>query len=210
MPDQRLTTYLNNEPGVIALPIQFGGTDSTNKSDAFTRLSPGTTKGDIFVYDGSNVIRLAIGTNGYVLTSDSNQASGLKWGQSLANSNDLAETIFTITNNQSSAADVTGLLFSGSSTRSARLSVQFYINTTGAGATEMSARGEYLATYKSTAGTWDLAPLGVGGDIESTSGMPAGITLTITSSGQVQYTSTNVTGTPGTSKMTFKAETMSV
>lgn len=40
--------------------------------------SPLTMKGDIFVYD-TGIQRLAVGTNGQVLTVDSSEATGLKW-----------------------------------------------------------------------------------------------------------------------------------
>jgi hypothetical protein len=39
---------------------------------------PLTTKGDIYVY-GSSATRLPVGTDGFVLTADSTQATGLKW-----------------------------------------------------------------------------------------------------------------------------------
>lgn len=41
--------------------------------------SPLTTKGDVWGYDTTNA-RIPIGTNGQVLTADSTQALGLKWG----------------------------------------------------------------------------------------------------------------------------------
>lgn len=40
---------------------------------------PGTTKGDIYVYNGSDTVRLPVGSNDDVLTADSAQATGLKW-----------------------------------------------------------------------------------------------------------------------------------
>jgi hypothetical protein len=42
-------------------------------------ITPTTTKGDIMVEDGVNVIRLAVGSDGEVLTADSAEASGVKW-----------------------------------------------------------------------------------------------------------------------------------
>jgi hypothetical protein len=47
-------------------------------------VTPTTTKGDIIVEDGSNAIRLAIGTDTHVLTADSAEATGIKWAASPA------------------------------------------------------------------------------------------------------------------------------
>jgi hypothetical protein len=38
-----------------------------------------TTKGDVIVHNGTENIRVAVGTNGQVLTADSAEASGVKW-----------------------------------------------------------------------------------------------------------------------------------
>ena len=42
-------------------------------------MTPTTTKGDLLVDDGTNAIRIAIGANNTVLTSDSTQTVGLRW-----------------------------------------------------------------------------------------------------------------------------------
>jgi len=63
-----------------AVPIANGGTGQTTASSAFNALSPIIAKGDIIVGDGVNSSnRLAVGTNGYVLTADSSTATGVKW-----------------------------------------------------------------------------------------------------------------------------------
>ncbi len=47
-----------------------------------------TTKGDQYVYNGSNLTRLPVGTDGQILTSDSGTATGLQWA-AFANSTPL-------------------------------------------------------------------------------------------------------------------------
>jgi hypothetical protein len=42
-------------------------------------VTPTTTKGDIIVENGSNAVRLAVGSNDQVLTADSGEATGVKW-----------------------------------------------------------------------------------------------------------------------------------
>jgi len=61
------------------IAIANGGTGQTTQTAAFNALDPLTTKGDIIVNDGTNSIRVAVGTNNQVLTADSAQASGVKW-----------------------------------------------------------------------------------------------------------------------------------
>lgn len=113
----------------------------------------------------------------------------------------LGETSFTVANNQVAAANVTGLAFAGGATvRSFFVDYEIYRNTTSTGATELSESGLLIGTYKPVAGTWEMVQAPVAGD--------AGVTLSITSGGQIQYTSTSITGTPASSFMKFKARTM--
>jgi hypothetical protein len=65
-----------NVTGTVA--IANGGTGQTAKAAAFDALSPNTTKGDISVYSSTNA-RLAVGSDGQVLTADSAQTQGVKW-----------------------------------------------------------------------------------------------------------------------------------
>lgn len=58
------------------LAIAGGGTGQTSASAAFNALSPITTTGDLIIGNGTNsATRLAIGTNGYILTSNGTTAS---------------------------------------------------------------------------------------------------------------------------------------
>lgn len=122
--------------------------------------------------------------------------------ETLAGAAYISPTEFTIANNQSAAANVTGLLFAGASVRSFVVEYQVYRNTTGGGATELAETGFLKGTYSTVAASWEMANYDCVGD--------AGILFSITAGGQVQYTSTNITGSAATSKMTFKALTMPV
>jgi hypothetical protein len=62
-----------------AIEIAYGGTGQTTQTAAFDALSPATTKGDLIVDNGTNNVRLPVGTNGHVLTADSTATEGLKW-----------------------------------------------------------------------------------------------------------------------------------
>jgi hypothetical protein len=62
-----------------ALGIANGGTGQTTQTAAFDALSPTTTKGDLIANNGSDNIRVAVGSDNQVLVADSTQASGVKW-----------------------------------------------------------------------------------------------------------------------------------
>lgn len=60
------------------IAIADGGTGQTTKQAAFDGLSPLTTQGDILTHDGTNNVRLAIGTAGQVLKVNGT-GDGLEW-----------------------------------------------------------------------------------------------------------------------------------
>jgi hypothetical protein len=74
---------INDGTGAISseanLAISRGGTGQGTKTAAFDALSPNTTKGDVTIHNGTNNIRVAVGSDTQVLTADSTQASGVKW-----------------------------------------------------------------------------------------------------------------------------------
>jgi hypothetical protein len=72
--NQNTTGTAANVTGTVA--IANGGTGQTTAGAAFNALSPITTTGDLILGNGSNsATRLAIGANGYLLTSDGTTAS---------------------------------------------------------------------------------------------------------------------------------------
>lgn len=75
--NQNTTGTAGNVTGTVA--IANGGTGQTSQTAAFDALAPTTTKGDLIVSDGTDNVRLGVGTNNYVLTADSAQATGVKW-----------------------------------------------------------------------------------------------------------------------------------
>ncbi len=64
---------------IPTVPVAQGGTGQTTKKEGFDALAPTTTKGDLIVSDGSDNVRLGVGTDNYVLSAASGEASGVKW-----------------------------------------------------------------------------------------------------------------------------------
>lgn len=61
------------------LAIANGGTNASTSQGAINNTSPLTTKGDVVTFDGTNTVRLAVGTDGFGLVADSAQTTGIKW-----------------------------------------------------------------------------------------------------------------------------------
>lgn len=69
-----------NQPQSVLTVAESQVTNLTTDLASKVPLSTVTTKGDLIAATGSaTVTRVAVGTNGYVLTADSTQASGVKW-----------------------------------------------------------------------------------------------------------------------------------
>jgi hypothetical protein len=68
---------LNNIGGTLG--ITKGGTGQTAKTAAFDALAPTTSKGDLIAYDGTDNVRVAVGTANQVLASDGSATAGVAW-----------------------------------------------------------------------------------------------------------------------------------
>jgi hypothetical protein len=110
------------------------------------------------------------------------------------------ETQFTIVNNQTTWADITGLSFNPTLLRGAR--IYYTINrkhtTPNSQITEF---GRILISYNDTDTAWDIS---------RESNNDAGIEMMITTAGQFQYKSSNISGSVDVSALRFEASTISV
>ena len=91
---------------------EVDGTAATPaRSDHRHRLGIATTKGDVLAHNGTNVIRLAVGSDTQVLTADSTQATGVKWATPGASSGPVTVKELTAdqSNSTSTPTKVTGL-----------------------------------------------------------------------------------------------------
>jgi hypothetical protein len=111
----------------------------------------------------------------------------------------IAETQFTINNNQTSPEDIDGLFFDKNIVRSAIVTYQIYRKTTGIDAVELAEAGTIKCIYLDTAGIWNITKES-NGDAE--------VEITMNNAGQLRYTSSDITGTPSISAMRFRASTI--
>jgi len=100
--NQNTTGTAGNVTGTVV--IANGGTGQTTQTAAFDALAPTTTKGDLIVSNGTDNIRLGVGTDAYVLTADSAAASGVKWAAAAAGGSNITalgmwENALTISSN---------------------------------------------------------------------------------------------------------------
>lgn len=119
----------------------------------------------------------------------------------LVGAGDILETSFTVTNNQSTAADVSGLAFSTATVRSAFIEYSIY-RTSDTNTSGNAETGVILLVYDNSASTgnkWLISNGPYVGD--------AGVSFTVTDAGQVQYTSTDIGSTNYSGTMKFKART---
>lgn len=139
--------------------------------------------------------------------SDSNGIVSMTWFEFFRLVRDFlaplgVERSATLANNQTTAADITGMSFDLNVT--SHVAVEYVIQriTTGTGATELIQAGCFHLVYKPVAKVWVIVVIGSPGPSD------AGITFSITAKGQVQYTSSNITGTASISRIAWRARTI--
>jgi len=109
---------------------------------------------------------------------------------------DIQETAATVTNNQVVAADIVGLTFDPAVVRGAFIDYVIYRSTS---TTVAKEAGELILLFDAA------ASMGSKWQFTRESNGDAGVTLTVTDGGQIQFTSTALSGTGYTAKMIFRA-----
>jgi hypothetical protein len=112
------------------------------------------------------------------------------------------EQSFNLVNNQSSAADIKGLKFDSRFVGHAVLEYFARRITTGSGATTLHEAGILIFTYNPVTEAWEKVT------VSEHNPNDAGIVLTITAAGQVQYTTSNITGTASISTIYWRTRTL--
>jgi len=75
-----------NVSGIIPMTVNSISPDGVGNIVIPTATMPLTTKGDLFTFNATIPDRLAIGTDGFVLTADSGEDTGMKWASPSASS----------------------------------------------------------------------------------------------------------------------------
>ena len=162
------------------LAIANGGTGQTTASAAFNALSPVTTTGDLIIGNGTNsAARLAIGANGYVLTSNGTTAT---WAASTG-----GVTSFS--------AGTTGLTPSTATTGAITLSGTLAVANGGTGTSSPSL---VAGTNVTISGTWPNQTINASGGVTTISFGSTGLTPSTATSGVVTVAGTLAVANGGT------------
>jgi hypothetical protein len=105
------------------------------------------------------------------------------------------ENVFTLTNNQSTLADIVGLTFGKAGVSKAVIE---YLVQRVSSSSELIESGVMHAVYMPDSDDWELVVIGTPGPDD------AGITFDITATGQVRYQTTNQAGTIELSRIAWR------
>jgi len=161
---------------VFADPLTAGG---------YTQLSPEDS-----IFNNKWVIRLGIAISATQILLNPDQAGSAYFKDELAASGQ------TINNNQTVVQPINNLIFDGSQVRGAVLEFTVYRRTDDI---EYAQIGQFSIIYKTDEMTWTLGS-------ETFTGDNSGVVFSITSGGQIQYTSSNMSGANYSGTFNYKVD----
>ena len=191
-------TGLPLSTGVIGtLPLGNGGTGQTTASAAFNALSPITTTGDLIIGNGTNsATRLAIGTNGYVLTSNGTTAS---WAASAGGVTSFQTSLNGLTPNTSTTGAITlagtlGATSGGTGFTTYAAGDLIYASATNTLSKLTAGTNGYVLTLASGVPTWAAST----GGVTSFSAGSTGLTPSSATTGAITLAGTLAVANGGT------------
>jgi hypothetical protein len=179
------------------LAIANGGTGKTTASTAFNALSPITTAGDLIIGNGSNsATRLAIGTNGYVLTSNGTTAS---WAASAGGVTSFQTSLNGLTPNTSTTGAITlagtlGATSGGTGFTTYAAGDLIYASATNTLSKLTAGTNGYVLTLASGVPTWAAST----GGVTSFSAGSTGLTPSSATTGAITLAGTLAVANGGT------------
>ena len=179
------------------LPILNGGTGQTTASAAFNALSPITTTGDLIIGNGTNsATRLAIGTNGYVLTSNGTTAS---WAASAGGVTSFQTSLNGLTPNTSTTGAITlagtlGATSGGTGFTTYAAGDLIYASATNTLSKLTAGTNGYVLTLASGVPTWAAST----GGVTSFSAGSTGLTPSSATTGAITLAGTLAVANGGT------------
>lgn len=163
--------------------------DGSTVDNKFTNGNPGlgvpaTTVNDSWLNSVQEELALFIESQGITLDQTGVDLTQLQSAlDNFVSSGGVSIADFTIANNQTAATDITGLVFDKLETKSARVLIDIFRKTDTEKYKEV---GTLWVVYDSIDDDWEITI--------DTNFDDAGVIFTITSAGQVQYTSSNLAG----------------
>ena len=189
-----------NVTGTVA--IGNGGTGQTTASAAFNALSPITSTGDLILGNGVNsATRLAIGTNGYVLTSNGTTAS---WQASTGGVTSFQTSLSGLTPNTATTGAVTlagtlGATSGGTGFSTYATGDLIYASAANTLSKLTAGTNGYVLTLASGVPTWAAST----GGVTSFSAGTTGLTPSSATTGAITLAGTLVVGNGGTGVATL-------
>lgn len=190
---QSLETHTETHTGASSNVHGIGATSSVVGTNTNQTLTTKTIDADNNTISNLETDNLKVGilntSTSLSGASDTQIPSALavkSYADSISTTIIVSETSFTIANNQTSPASITGLVFTPSLFRSVKIEYSIYRQTDISGSA-LAQVGQLRFIYNTQSSSWKMS--------DDFAGENAEVEFSITAAGQIQYTSSNILGT---------------